>query len=312
MMAGKPRDVSEAAPGIPIGVIGLGLVGSAISANLLELGHRVLGLDISEEKVAHFVDSGGEAAARVSELGERCSIIFVCVFSSAQSADALTGHGGLVSGKFRTKAVFDTTTADPKDSIRIAERLADNGITYFDAPLSGSSNQIRHGEGVFLVGGNEASYKRYHPFLATLSHSQFYLGGSGSGSKAKIASNLVLGLNRLALAEGLVFADLLGLNLPGFLALLRETPAYSRAIDVKGEKMLAGDFTAQSKISQHRKDLDIILDYAGQLAQPLPLAEVHHEILLAAESGGLGDSDTSAVIEQLRRMGGRKATSDPE
>ncbi len=285
-----------------VGVIGLGLVGSALAGNLLELGIRVIGYDIVPEKILTLRDAGGIGVESAAEVGRECELVFVSVLTAAQSASTIAREDGLLSPGFRTEVILDTTTADPEESIRISEAAAERGVAFLDAPLSGSSSQIRNRDAVFLIGGDEAVYLRLHGFLASLSRSQFYLGPAGAGSRAKIASNLVLGLNRLALAEGLVFAERLGLDPGAFLDLLRDTPAYSRAIDIKGAKMLAGDFSPQSKISQHRKDLDIILDYSRRLSQPLPLAKAHHDILSLAESNGLGDLDTCAVIEQIRRL----------
>jgi 3-hydroxyisobutyrate dehydrogenase-like beta-hydroxyacid dehydrogenase len=129
----------------------------------------------------------------------------------------------------------------------------------------------------------------------------FYLGPSGSGSKAKLASNLVLGLNRLALAEGLIFAEKLGLDLEAFLELLKVTPAYSAIMDTKGEKMLKSDFTPQARLRQHHKDVSLILKYAEQAGQELPLSKVHLDVLQKAIESGDADLDNSAVIKELRR-----------
>ena len=134
-----------------------------------------------------------------------------------------------------------------------------------------------------------------------LSEKVFYVGPSGSGSKAKLASNLILGLNRLALAEGLVFAEKLGLELESFLELLKVSPAYSVAMDVKGRKMLDKDFVPQSKIRQHHKDVSIILKYAEKVGQQLPLSRVHLDVLEKAIEAGDGELDNAAVIGEIRR-----------
>ena len=156
-----------------------------------------------------------------------------------------------------------------------------------------------------MVGGDKKAFEECENLLNLVTNQYVYMGASGSGSKAKLASNLILGLNRLVLAEGLVFAEKLGLDLPAFLELVKETPAYSRAMDVKGKKMVEGDFTAHSKIAQHHKDLTLIIDYASRAGQPLPLAGVHKEILEQVIARGKGDLDNAAVIEEYRRMGPR-------
>ena len=163
-----------------------------------------------------------------------------------------------------------------------------------------------------MVGGEKQAFEACRGLFKALAEGFIYLGPSGSGSKAKLASNLIIGINRLALAEGLVFAQTLGLEPRSFLALLKQTPAYSRAMDVKGEKMIAGDFTPESRIQQHSKDLDIILEYARRHAQPLPLARLHKDILTAAIEAGDGGLDTCAVIQQIRRMAEDTAGSEDD
>ena len=120
-----------------------------------------------------------------------------------------------------------------------------------------------------------------------------------------LASNLILGLNRLALAEGLVLAEKLGLDQERFLDLLKQTPAYSRAMDVKGQKMIDQDFAADSRIKQHLKDVRLILQHAEKHGQELPLTNVHLDVLEQALSAGDGDLDNAAVINQIRRMADR-------
>jgi 3-hydroxyisobutyrate dehydrogenase-like beta-hydroxyacid dehydrogenase len=112
---------------------------------------------------------------------------------------------------------------------------------------------------------------------------------------------LILGLNRLALAEGLVFAGKLGLDPKAFLELLKVTPAYSAAMDIKGKKMLDGDFTTQARLRQHHKDVSIILKYSEKLGQELPLSKVHLDVLNKAIEAGDGDLDNSAVIREIER-----------
>ena len=154
-----------------------------------------------------------------------------------------------------------------------------------------------------MVGGKKAAYENCMDIFKSLGAKSFYLGASGNGSRAKLACNLILGLNRLALAEGLVFAAKLGLEQRAFLELLKVTPAYSAAMDIKGKKMLEGDFMPQARLRQHHKDVSIILKYAEDLEQELPLSKVHLEVLEKAISAGDGELDNSAVIREIQRRG---------
>jgi 3-hydroxyisobutyrate dehydrogenase-like beta-hydroxyacid dehydrogenase len=290
-----------------IGLIGIGLVGTALAESLLAAGFDVVGFARSAASREALGRLGGRPAASAAAVAEAAERVILSLPDSPAVEAVVLGPDGLLAGASRVRVILDTTTGDPERTKALAARLCARGIRLLDAPLSGSSQQIRERQGVFLIGGDRDAYEGCLDLIRALAERHYHLGGPGAGARAKLASNLILGLNRLALAEGLVFAERLGLDLEAFLALLKATPAYSCAMDAKGEKMLRGDFTPQSKISQHHKDLRIILEYADRLGQELPLARVHQAILERGMAAGDGDLDTSAVIRQLRLLtrGGR-------
>jgi len=283
-----------------IGMVGIGLVGTALAESLLAAGFEVVGFARSVASREALVRRGGRAAASARAIGEEVERVILSLPDSPAVDEVILGPEGLLAGTARVRVILDTTTGDPERTEALAAHLAGRGIYLLDAPISGSSQQIRERKGVFLIGGDASAYERCRDLIEALAERHYLLGNPGAGARAKLATNLILGLNRLALAEGLVFAERLGLDLGPFLALLKVTPAYSCAVDVKGQKMLQGDFTPQSKISQHHKDLRIILDYAERLGQDLPLARVHEAILARGMAAGEGELDTSAVIRQLR------------
>jgi len=290
-----------------IGLIGIGLVGTALAENLLAAGYQVIGFAqsaASREKLARL---GGRAAGRPGQVAEEAARVILSLPDSDVVNRIVSGPGGLLGAGSRLRLVLDTTTGEPERTEALAAQCAVHGVLFVDAPISGSSEQIRRRQGVVLVGGEPAAYDACLDLIRAVADRHYYLGGPGAGSRAKLASNLILGLNRLALAEGLVFAERLGLDLPAFLEMLKTTPAYSCAMDVKGEKMLRGDFAPQSKVAQHHKDLRIILQYAAKAGQELPLAALHKEILEQAMAAGEGDLDTSVVLQGLRRMRRRES-----
>jgi 3-hydroxyisobutyrate dehydrogenase-like beta-hydroxyacid dehydrogenase len=285
-----------------IGLVGIGLVGTALAENLLANDFIVVGFARREEKRRELERLGGRAAESASEVARSADRVILSLTDSNAVEEVVLGPGGLLEAG-GLHVIIDTTTGEPERTEVLARRLSRQGIHLLDAPISGSSEQIRKRQGVILVGGERTAYESCLDLFQVLSGKHFYLGGTGAGSRAKLASNLILGLNRLVLAEGLVFAERLGLDLEAFIAMAKTTPAYSAAMDVKGQKMLHDDFTPQSRITQHHKDLRIILEYAGRLGQELPLAQVHKKILEECIAAGEGDLDTSAVIRELRRMG---------
>lgn len=295
------------APSETIGLVGIGLVGTALAENLLAAGFDVIGYARRESSRGNLARMGGRAAACIADVARTAARVILSLPDSDVVEEVVFGPQGLARSDPAPRLILDTTTGEPERTEQMARTLTACGIHCVDAPISGSSQQIRRRQGVVLVGGTRAGYDASLDLLRAIAEHHHYLGSAGAGSRAKLASNLILGLNRLVLAEGLVFAERLGLALPAFLAMLKTTPAYSRAMDVKGEKMLRGDFAPQSKIAQHDKDLRIILEYAGRARQELPLARLHKDILERAITAGEGDLDTSAVLQVLRRMQRRES-----
>jgi len=289
-----------------VGLIGIGLVGTALAQNLLKAGYSVVGFDIEESKCRNLEKMGGKAASSSREVAQEVNRVLLSLLSTEIVRDVLDGAGGLLEAETPPRYIIDTTTGDPTETAAIARRLKGRGIDFLDSPISGSSEQIRRREGVVMVGGDPDAYETCKDLFSAIAKKFFHVGPSGDGSKAKLASNLILGLNRLVLAEGLVFAEKLGLNLKTFFPLLKETPAYSCSMDVKGKKMIEENFEPESRISQHKKDLEIILDYAERLGQPLPLTQLHKDIIEAAIEAGDGQLDNCAVIKQIRHLADRE------
>lgn len=296
----------------PIGLIGIGLVGTALAENLLHSGHAVVGFDIDAGKYRNLERLGGTAASSPRDVGRQVDRVLLSLMSTDIVREVVEGPAGLLEAESPPTHIIDTTTGDPEETIALAQRLNEKDISFLDAPISGSSEQIRRREAVFMVGGEADAFEACKDLFGALAAKFFHVGPSGSGSKAKLASNLIIGVNRLALAEGLVFAEKLGLDLRSFLSLLKETPAYSCAMDVKGEKMIEGDFEPQSRVSQHKKDLEIILEYAEKLGQPLPLAQLHKGVIDRLIEAGDGELDNAAVIEQIRRLADSGKGKTPE
>jgi len=286
-----------------IGLVGLGLVGSAMAERLKANRFNVVGFDIDRAKCEQLEQLGAVAVNSPAQVAEQAGRIILSLPDTDAVLQVVEGPGGILEAKKVPAYIIDTTTGEPDKTAALAKRLIGYDVYLLDAPFSGSSRQVREKEVVFMVGGEKAAYEKCMDIFKALGAKVFYLGASGNGSRAKLAGNLILGLNRLALAEGLVFAAKLGLEPQAFLELLKVTPAYSAAMDVKGKKMLEGDFTPQARLRQHHKDVSIILKYAENSGQELPLSQRHLEILEKAIEAGDGELDNSAVIREIERRG---------
>lgn len=278
-----------------VGVIGLGLMGSAITDRLLECQYVPLIWNRTRDKAKPFLDRG--AVWSDNPIAD-CDRVVVSLYSSEVVESVLQS---LINSLRPGQIVIDTTTGDPDQSVRWEKRLADSGAVYLDAPISGSSAQTRQGEATVIVSGQQQAFNACENLWPVLGKNVFYVGASGNAAKMKLVSNLVLGLNRAALAEGLVFAESIGIDPTSALEVLRGSAAYSRQMDTKGHKMIERDFSVQAKLSQHLKDVRLMLEAASSTGLKLPLADAHRKLLERAESLGLGDMDNSAIIEPMRR-----------
>jgi len=284
-----------------IGLVGLGLVGTAIAERLLAGDFEVVGFDIDSARCQHLKELGGNTVGSPAEVAQAAKRVILSLPDTNIVKQVVEGPSGILEAKTPPKYIIDTTTGDPDETMALAQRLSERQIHFLDSTISGSSRQVRDKEAVFMIGGEKAAFETCRDIFQTLTEKVFYLGPSGNGSKAKLASNLILGLNRVALAEGLVFAGKLGLEPETFLEMLKATPAYSAVMDTKGKKMLTDDFTVESRIRQHHKDVSIIIKYAEKHGQELPLSTVHMDVLEKAIAAGDGEMDNAAIIREIKR-----------
>ena len=287
-----------------VGLIGLGLIGAALARRLMAAGFTVVGYDVDPARGTRLEELGGRTAGSVAELARECARIVIAVFNTDQLEDVLEGKGGVLSVapvESGARIAMNVTTSDPERVTALAARVAPRGLTLLEAPLSGTSEQVAQGEGVGLIGGERAAFDACADILDAICPRRYFVGAAGNGAKTKLAVNLILGLNRAALAEGLVFAERLGLDPRAFLEVARGSAAYSQIMDIKGDKMLNGDFAAHGKITQHLKDVHMMLDHAQRMQQALPLMQVVGQMLESCVSHGEGEWDNAAVIQEIRR-----------
>ncbi len=283
----------------PVGLIGLGLMGSALAHRLIGAGYDVLGFDIDADKT--LLVPGLEAAASIDEVCRRCRRIVLAVYDTDQVESVVAS---LEAARIPMLLVC-TTTVEPRRIAFLAARAARYGITLIEAPITGTSAEIETGKGVGLLAGPQESVSLATDLLEVFCTRWFHMGSIGSAAKAALAINLVLQLNRAALAEGLVFAERLGLSPAAFLEALRGSAAASRVMAVKGEKMVRREYSPQSPVNhtlatQSLRDAQFILETAHRLGQHLPVMEVNAALLAATIAQGGTRRDSAAVIEAIR------------
>jgi 3-hydroxyisobutyrate dehydrogenase-like beta-hydroxyacid dehydrogenase len=289
-----------------VGLLGLGLLGEALARRLLGAGFAVMGFDLDPARNAKLAQLGGRPATSIAAIAQSCHTIVLAVFSTDQ-VEAIVErellpvvrHGFVGDGSGRI--VLCASTCDPDRIALLGERVAARGLRLLETPVSGSSSQVGRGEGVGLIGGNLDVLSAAEPVVRALFPTYFHIGKLGDGGRAKLAVNLILGLNRLALAEGLVFAERLGLDPAAFLQVARGCASYSQVMDIKGAKMVRRDFNPEGRVTQHLKDVHLMLEQAARVQQELPLLAIHAEVLEACVRHGEGDLDNSVVVEEIRR-----------
>jgi 3-hydroxyisobutyrate dehydrogenase-like beta-hydroxyacid dehydrogenase len=277
-----------------IGVIGTGLLGSAIADRLLAEGYPTIVHNRTRSKADPLLANG--ATWSDNPLAE-CRRVIFSLFTTEQVVQVLDRmSGGLRAGQI----VIDTSTSDPLQTSALGTQLAKIGVEFLEAPFSGSSDQTRKHQATALVAGNRAAFDTCQDLWDCLAARTFYLGRWGNASRMKLVTNLVLGLNRVALAEGLAFAAKIGLAMDAALEVLVNSPAHSRIMDAKGPKMVHGEFTPQARLSQHLKDVRLIIDEGNRGGASLPMSSLHLKLLEQAEVAGLGDLDNSAIIRVIQ------------
>jgi 3-hydroxyisobutyrate dehydrogenase-like beta-hydroxyacid dehydrogenase len=294
-------------PNAPVGIVGLGLMGIALCERLIDAKMPLIGFDIEAVRRETLTASGGMIATSVGELAGRSRTIVVAVYSGEQVEalfdELVTGAGSL------PPIVVCTTTCAPDEIVRLSRRAMDAGIAFIEAPISGTSAELREGTATALAAGEAGVIESVATLLDILCPRNIRVGAIGDASRTKLAINLILQGNRAALAEGIAFAESLGLNGRAFLAAARESAAHSRVMETKGEKMLTRDFRPQSHISQTLKDAELILGEAARRGLILPVTTAQADLLRAAIVLEGPDSDSAAVIEAIRQRPARPEIS---
>ena len=289
-----------------IGVIGAGLMGTAITRRLLDASHEVLAYDVDEGKRAVIREIGARIAESVHKLASECEIVVLAVFNTDQVEQVVEGPGsilGAIPPHPADRIVICTSTCDPDRLAALASRVGQCGLHLLEVPISGTSRQLAEGNGVGLIGGDTAIAQRAAAVLDAICPRRTHVGPVGHGSRAKLAVNLILGLNRAAIAEGLVFAEQLGLDREAFLDVARGSAAYSQVMDVKGAIFASREYRPpQSRVDQSLKDFKLMLQLGAARGQALPFAAVYARMLEDCVAHGEAEWDNAAIAEAIERQ----------
>jgi 3-hydroxyisobutyrate dehydrogenase-like beta-hydroxyacid dehydrogenase len=281
-------------------------MGTAITQRLIGAGFEVLAYDLDADKRAAIARVGAKPEATAGVVIAGCEINVLAVFNTDQVEEVIAGPGGgldaMAQGGTGARVFIVTSTCDPERLAALAQRVVPRGAQIVEMPVSGTSRQVANGDGVALVAGDGPTIDRAAAVIDAICPRRHYLGAVGNGSRAKLAVNLILGLNRAALAEGLVFASRLGLDPAAFLDVARGSAAYSQVMDVKGDLMARREYRKpQSRVDQSLKDFNLMLDQARATGQDLPFAAVYARMLEDCVAHGEAEWDNAAIAEAIAR-----------
>lgn len=280
-----------------IAVVGVGLMGSSLARHLVSAGYPVTVHDADPAKVEAMVRLGARKARAPDQIPAEVDVIMLSLPNSRVVNDVLTSSLKLFETGRKGLIVIDTSTPDPDMSMEMAARLRQRGIEMLDGTISGTSEMFAEKDAIFMVGGSEQAFKECEPIFSAASKEAFYMGANGTGANTKLVVNLVLSLNRMALAEGLTLAAKAGLDQAQALKVLKKSAAYSKAMDQKGDRMVKKDFLKPaSALSTSYKDARLILALGAKLDCPLPLMSLYVQALASEVSKGKTELDPATII----------------
>jgi 3-hydroxyisobutyrate dehydrogenase-like beta-hydroxyacid dehydrogenase len=284
-----------------IGVIGLGVMGSAMARNLIAAGHEVLGYDVDPAKSSRLDEMGGEpvhSAADVSSIAE-------LVIFSLPTTDALAAVAGEVAETGPEGLIcLETGTFPLADKEAARNVLAGSGIDLLDTPLSGTGLQAADATLVVFASGSRESFERARPIFENIGRSTHYLGEFGNGSKMKYVANLLVAIHGLAAAEAHALGIAAGLDPVVVQEVMEDGVGSSKIFEIRGPMMVADDYPPAARLDILLKDSTIIRDFARSVGAPTPLLDAAVPAYEAASGAGLGDLDAAALCRYLEDLGG--------
>ncbi len=285
-----------------VGMIGLGIMGSAMSASLSRAGFRVVGFDVVPRRRAEHVHSGGIAARSPREVARRAEVIITSLPSAHALAEVAVE---LAASAMRGTIIIETSTLPIPVKETARDVLAKRGVILLDCPLSGTGAQARVKDLIVYASGDRAAYRKTVPVLQGFTRANYYVGAFGAGSKIKFVANLLVAIHNVAAAEAMVLGMKAGLDPALVLKVVSDGAGSSRMFQVRGPMMVKGDYSeATMKNEVWQKDMTIIGDFARELDCPTPLFAASAPIYNAAMAMGLGKQDTGAVCAVLEKMAG--------
>ena len=282
-----------------IGIVGLGIMGSAIAQHLIQAGHRVIGYDVRTARLRDLRAARGVVAKDSAAVAAQSHI----VITSLPSAEALVQTVDALARAARSRQiVVETSTLPIEVKQRAYNRLRTRGVELLDCPISGTGAQARNKDIVVYASGSRAAYRRVSKVLDAFTRAHYYVGPFGDGSKVKFVANLLVAVHNVAAAEAMVLAMKAGLDPGKVLKLVADGAGTSRVLQLRGPMMVKGNYRkATMTLATWQKDMAIIATFARRLGVSTPLFSTTAPIYAEAVKTRSQD-DTAAVCAVLEKM----------
>lgn len=283
-----------------VAFLGLGIMGHAMATNLVKAGHDVTVWNRTSGKQVE----GAGIAANPREAANGAEVVWMCVSDTDAVESVLFGREGVESSLREGMIIADSSTISPAATAKFAERVQAKGVSYVDAPMTGSKVGAQNGTLVFIVGGDEASIERLKPLFAAMGKKIFRMGETSKGQATKLVMNLQIALIFEGFAEALTLATKLGVDTEKMVSLIEATMVRSGVVEYKAPFVLQRDFTPNFPLRLMHKDIRLTLEAAKEARVKLPALETVEEIYAMATEEGSGDLDYAATLTLLEKWAG--------
>lgn len=287
---------------LKIGYIGLGLMGKSIARNILKAGFPLYVHNRSRSAVDELVAEGALPSSSPREIAEQVDIVFTNLPDSPDVESVVLGAGGVIEGAHEGLIFVDNSTIKPTAARMIAARLAEKGVQALDAPVSGGDIGARNGTLTIMVGGPEDALEKVQPVFAAMGKKVTHIGPAGTGQIAKAANQIMVAAQMVAMGELLIFAQKSGADPQKVVEAIKGGAAQCWTLDVKPQRLFAGNRQPGFKARMQAKDLNIVMESAREFGAPLPSTAIATQLFNAMVEQGLGDLDNSAVVALMEML----------
>lgn len=287
-----------------LGFVGLGLMGSRIVKRLLGAGYTVTGYNRTRSKVEGLIQAGMQWADTPREVSEAADITFSMVSDTAALSAVANGSDGVLAGLSAGKIYVDMSTVSPRLIRDLAERVAARGAQMLEAPVSGSIPAVEAGTLIIFVGGEASALEKVRPILESLGQKIIHVGTNGQAASMKIAINLNLAAQLLALFEGVLLAERSGIPRAAALESLLNSVVASPAMKYRAPFILKMPDEVWFNVAMMQKDLQLALELGRELGVPLFSASLANEMLSAAGAMGYDKQDFAILFKVIERLSG--------